>query len=107
MKKLALFLTFYLSILTIAPAFVQLFPCLKQTAESTCASTYTGKEDCGKEAGSKCPFGICCCNCLFFNLEKKEIVFIAPAITQEGFKITDEHHSSSYIPDCWHPPETA
>jgi hypothetical protein len=39
-------------------------------------------------------------------VEQKGITFIQPSIIQEKIAITNEHSSSSYIADCWHPPET-
>jgi hypothetical protein len=103
MKQFALLFAFYLSVLTIAPAFVKVFPCItenKQYDSESCAK----KKGC-KNSGKDCPFGICCNNCLLFNQEQKDIAFIAPSAKQEEPLPADEQCCSAYAAECWHPPE--
>jgi hypothetical protein len=110
MKHLSLIFAIYLSVLALAPAFVNLFPCMQvveQVCESVCENSCSQEPDCKDESGNNCPFGICCTNCLFFNAEQKQITFIPPSAQKEKILHANEQSCSDYIADCWHPPEAA
>jgi hypothetical protein len=79
---------------------------MQEQAESCGNSCGTKKNDCKDDCNeNNCPFGICCNNCLFFNIEHKELMFILPLTIREGILPADEPCCSDYTSDCWHPPE--
>jgi hypothetical protein len=108
MKNFSLFLVFYLFTLTITPAFVSMFPCAKAKTEKSCINVCM--KDCKKKENSNgndsnCPFNICCSNCLFYNVEQGQVEFLIPSVIRQKITSAAQNLFSSYIADCWHPPE--
>jgi hypothetical protein len=109
MKYIAFILTFYLCSLTIAPALVLWLPCSENNTNIECCAgnnSDCNSSDKDQNNNSTCPFSICCNNCLFYIIDPVSFEFIFHEIQNEKIISTAPDLFSTYIADCWHPPET-
>jgi hypothetical protein len=105
MKKIAIFLLIYLSIASAMPAIGQ----LGTGCDSVCTSEDLPagqKEKNGSDNNNHCPFATCCCTiCVACYPQEEKIKFSSVQTGTEKPTVESENPTSTYINECWHPPE--
>jgi hypothetical protein len=100
MRRIATLLLIYLSLVSASPL---LKPILSCNGSSCASQTTQEKQDPSK---TTCPFAACCCNiCTVCYLQEEKIEFEPVFTGTEKLEKENKISTSSYINECWHPPE--
>ena len=109
MKIIAYILAFAIGFLTLQPAAQH--PCMGVTHYAALPSCCKEKlaHSTKKESGNCCDNGVCnpfgMCNCCSINNPERSLVFFISATINTFNAYADNKFTSSYLADCFHPPE--
>ena len=115
MRIISFILVTYISLLTVQPVGAQIYSSLFHKSEKVCTHECCKKKSGSpskKEKGNCCDKGVCnpfgMCNCCFvFNSDTSSITFKVPFIKNKISSSSENNPVSSFISDCFHPPEIA
>ena len=114
MKIIAFILATYISLLTVQPVAEQIYASFthkEKVCTMACCKNKHARDN--KEDANNCcnkgvcnPFGMCNC-CFIYNQPQTTIAFNNVALSNKLVPSTENNFISTFLSDCFHPPEIA